>query len=134
MKIDYPVSTGFIIRHTMKKLLILIVAIALFLHFYPQPEVDKKFAEIKATALEKFSSATDTKVRLKADKIYTDLKDKLSSFSAEEQEYLKELTSSREQVKAFYLDHCKGKKHTVNFHSVNLKSVCQTIDKYQNLL
>jgi len=118
----------------MKKLLILIVAIALFLHFYPQPEVDEKFTEIKTIALDKFSSATDTKVRLKSDKIYTDLEHKFDSFSEEEQKYLKEITATRKQVKDFYLDYCKGDKQTIRFHTVNLTSVCRTIDKYQTLL
>jgi len=118
----------------MKKLLILIVAIALFLHFYPQPEVDEKFTEIKTIALDKFSSATDTKVRLKSDKIYTDLEHKFDSFSEEEQKYLKEITASREQVKEFFYSYCKGDKQTIKFHAVNFESVCRTISRYENLL
>ena len=54
----------------MKNLLILIVAVALFLHFYPQPELDDWFAQQKETILTSFSEATDTQVSLKSDKIF----------------------------------------------------------------
>ncbi|MEW6983712.1 hypothetical protein AAD001_13755 [Colwelliaceae bacterium 6471] len=118
----------------MKKLLILIVAIALFLHFYPQPEVDKKFEELKNTLLTQFSDATDTKVRLKADKIYTDLESQFDTFNSDEIIYLKEITLTRRSVKAFYAEYCQGKKSNPKFHSTNLAKVCKTIDNYQSLL
>ena len=47
----------------MKNLLILIVAAALFLHFYPQPELEDWFSEKKVTAIAIFAKATDTQVR-----------------------------------------------------------------------
>jgi hypothetical protein len=50
------------IRAFMKNLLILIVAIALFLHFYPQPEVTKFYNEQKEALLEGFSDFSDTRV------------------------------------------------------------------------
>ena len=56
-----------------EKYIILIVAAALFLHFYPQPELEAWFEEQKTEVLKVFSDATDTKVRLKSDKIYQDL-------------------------------------------------------------
>ena len=118
----------------MKNLLILIVAIALFLHFYPQPEVDKKYQEIKTQVLSAFSDATDTKVRLKADKVYTDLKPELDSFNEEEIKFLKEITTDRHSVRNFYQDYCEGDKQTPIFHSTNLGKVCKVIGNYQSLL
>ncbi|MCW8864764.1 MAG: hypothetical protein OQK09_10175 [Colwellia sp.] len=118
----------------MKNLLILIVAIALFLHFYPQPEVTKFYNEQKEAVLEGFSEFSDTRVRLKADKIFTDLQPKLESFSVEEVKYLKEITSSRANVKAFYQDYCKEQTKNVVFHPANQASVCQTISQYENML
>ena len=82
-------------------------------------------------ALDTFSSATDTKARLKADKIYTDLKEELDSFTEDEVDYLKEVTRNRDSVKAFYLDYCKANKNNPKFHTVNLGKVCKTINRYQ---
>jgi uncharacterized protein YpmS len=118
----------------MKNLLILIVAIALFLHFYPQPEVTKFYNEQKEALQDGFSEFSDTRVRLKVDKIFTDLQSELARFSAEEVAYLKEITSSRAKVKEFYQSYCKEKIASMTFHPVNQMSVCQTISQYENML
>ena len=122
---------GCIIRHTMKKLLILIVAISLFLHFYPQPELNKKSDEIMNIALETFSKFTDTKARINVDKINADLKSELYSFTEDEVNYLKKITRDSDSVETFYLNYCKEKNQNLNLHSVNLLKVCQTIGQYQ---
>jgi len=118
----------------MKNILILIVAAALFLHFYPQPEVTKFYNETKETLLEGFSEFSDTNVRLKADKIFIDLKPELKSFSSEEVDSLKEITSSRKNVNVFYQDYCKDKKRSAIFHSANQAKICKTISQYENML
>ncbi|MBL0710001.1 MAG: hypothetical protein JJV99_03125 [Colwellia sp.] len=118
----------------MKNILILIVAIALFLHFYPQSEVTQFYNKQKEALLEGFSEFSDTKVRLKADKVFIDLESKLDSFSTEEVEYLKEITSSRSNVKTFYQNYCKEQIVNAIFHPVNQANVCQTISKYENML
>jgi len=118
----------------MKNILILIVAIALFLHFYPQSEVTQFYNEQKEVLLEGFNEFSDTKVRLKADKVFIDLESKLDSFSTEEVEYLKEITSSRSNVKTFYQNYCQEKTANATFHSVNQGKVCHTISKYENML
>lgn len=118
----------------MKNLLILIVAAAVFLHFYPQPEVTKFYNEQKEALLDGFSEFSDTKVRLKADKIFTDLQSKLENFSAEELKYLKEITSSRANVKEFYNNHCQKNVSSITFHPVNQSDVCKTITQYENML
>lgn len=122
------------IRAFMKNLLILIVATALFLHFYPQPEVTKFYNEQKEALLDGFSDFSDTRVRLKSDKIFTDLESELDSFSLEEVEYLKEITSSRTNVKEFYQSYCQGNAKSMTFHSTNQASVCDTISQYENML
>lgn len=118
----------------MKNLLILIVAAALFLHFYPQPEVTQFYDEQKQTLLDGFEQFSDTKVRLKADKIFIDLKPKLDQFSAEEVDYLKEISSSRASVKSFFEDYCTSEKRSIIFHSDNQVKVCQTISQYESML
>ena len=114
----------------MKILLILIVATALFLHFYPQPEVDDWFEEQKTVVLDAFSESTDTQVRLKSDKIYSDLKNQLIHFSNDEKDFLKEITSDRESVKTFFVDFCEGNKQSPNFHRENQEKVCRKISEY----
>ncbi|MBL4941558.1 MAG: hypothetical protein JKY81_07835 [Colwellia sp.] len=118
----------------MKNLLILIVATAVFLHFYPQPEVTKFYNEAKESLLDGFSEFSDTSVRLKADKIFSDLKPQLSSFSADEVNVLKEITSSRVKVNSFYQDYCIGTKRSAIFHPTNQATICKTISKYENML
>ena len=118
----------------MKNILILIVAAAVFLHFYPQPEVTKFYNETKETLLDGFAEFSDTNVRLKADKIFIDLKPQLKKFSSEEVEFLKEITSTRSSVNDFYQEYCKVKKRSAIFHQVNQAKVCRTISKYENML
>lgn len=118
----------------MKNILILIVAAAVFLHFYPQPEVTSFYNKTKESLLDGFSEFSDTSVRLKADKIFIDLKPQLKSFSSEEVDFLKEITSSRSNVNSFYLEYCKNKKRSVIFHQANQSKVCKTISQYENML
>ena len=118
----------------MKKLLILIVAAALFLHFYPQPDVEEWFTEQKTKVSDTFSEATDTQVRLKADKIYNDLKDQFANFSNEEQVFLQEITVDRQSVKAFFVEFCEGNEQSPNFHRENQEKVCRKIAQFSALL
>jgi len=118
----------------MKHLLILIVAAAVYLHFYPNEEVTNFYNKQKQFLLDGFSEFSDTKVRLKADKIYLDLESELDSFSEKEVERLKEISSSRANVKEFYLTICQTKTRDVDFHFSNEKKVCSTISRYVNML
>ena len=123
-----------IIRQGMKKLLILIVAGAIYFHFYPNEKLNSWIFEQKEFVLSYFSDATDTKVRLNSDKIYQDLSRDFSQFNSQEKAYVAEITSSREKVKSFNEQYCKTKKQTPKLHRDNLTKVCYTISKYSNLL
>lgn len=118
----------------MKNLLILIVAIALFLHFYPQSEVTKFYHEQKDMLLEGFAQFSDTKVRLKADKILTDLTPKFDQFSTEEIKYLKEITASKANVSSFFQEYCTSAKRSIILHAENQVEVCKAISQYQSML
>jgi len=118
----------------MKKLLILIVAGALYFHFYPNEKLNNWLLAQKAVVLSYFSDATDTQVRLKSDKIYQDLSRDFAKFNSQEQAYIAEITSSRANVKRFYQQHCVNKKPTAKLHRDNLTKVCHTISQYSNLL
>ncbi len=118
----------------MKNLLILIIASALFLHFYPQPEVTEFYENKKKMLLDSFAEFSETKVRLKSDKILVDLKPKLEQFSVEEVEYLKKITLSKTSVSEFYEEYCKNKKRSIIFHSTNQTEVCKQISQYESML
>jgi hypothetical protein len=121
----------------MKNLLILIVAAAVYFHFYPNEEVTQYYNDSKAVLLDSFSEfneLTDTKVRLKADKIYLDLESELAAFSEQEVEHLKEISSSRDNVKAFYFTICNTDKRDFVFHLTNEQKVCATISRYSSML
>ena len=117
----------------MKKLLILIVAAAVYLHFYPNEQVTQFYNESKQVLLNSFTEFSDTKVRLKADKIYLDLENDLASFSEKEVERLKVITSSRAVVKEFYFTICETEQRDIIFHINNEKKVCATISRYTSL-
>jgi len=114
----------------MKNLLILIVAIATYLHFYPNSEATKFYNEKMEFLLRSFSEFSDTKARMSAKKIYTDLQSDLASFSEEEIIHLKEITSSRRNLKEFNFDVCETKQRDVIFHINNEAKVCKTIANY----
>ncbi len=118
----------------MKKLLILIVAGALYFHFYPNEKLNAWLSEQKTMILGYFSDATDTKIRLKADKIYQDLSKDFAQFTAKEKEYVAEITSSRKSVKDFYQQYCNTNKQTPKLHRENFAKVCQVIGQYSSLL
>ncbi|WP_448565065.1 hypothetical protein [Thalassotalea ganghwensis] len=117
----------------MKNLLILIVAFAIFLHFYPQPKLEAWYIEQKHMILEIFGDATDTKVRLRTEKIYEDLEPKFAQFSKKEITYLKEITAERKSVVAFYNNYCETNKGNPRLHINNKKLVCDTVGKYRHL-
>ncbi|SEL49446.1 hypothetical protein SAMN05216262_11245 [Colwellia chukchiensis] len=118
----------------MKKLLILIVAIALYFHFYPNEKLNLWLAQQKTSILSLFSDATDTKIRLKSDKIYQDLSRDFATFNSQEQAYVAEITASRASVNRFNETYCLGKKRTPKLQRENLLKVCETIAQYANLL
>jgi len=118
----------------MKNLLILIVFAAVFLHFYPQPELERWFNNQKKSAIATFSNATDTRARLSPSIIYKDLTPEFDQFNPEELKILKEITSSRKLVTNFNSEYCHSNKQSPRFHSSNQQKICKVIATYQSLL
>lgn len=118
----------------MKKLLILIVAAALYLHFYPNEKLNNWALEQKQFVLSHFSDATDTKVRLNPNKIFQDLSRDFAQFNSKEKAYVAEITANRTTLKNFYQQHCLNKKQTPKLHRDNLAKVCHVIGQYSHLL
>jgi hypothetical protein len=117
----------------MKHLLFLIVAASLYLHFYPNEKVTTFFNEQKQRLLGQFDELTDTKLQLRAEKIYDDLANELDSFSDKEVERLKQISASRVNVKEFYFTICQTNKRDIVFHLNNEKKVCRTISRYSSM-
>lgn len=117
----------------MKNLLILIVAVALFLHFYPQKELQDFYEQGKQKVLETFSEATDTRVRLDPKKISRDLEVHFNQFKESERHFINELTQSRKNVVEFYRNYCQSSKRSAELHITNQKLVCDAITPYQSL-
>jgi len=116
----------------MKNLLILIVAAAVFLHFYPQPELESWYNKQKELVIKSFNDATDTNVRLSTKKVYSDLEKEFNRFTPEEITYAKEITSEREKIITYFKDYCDNSKVDYNFHPVNQKAVCKVIGQYRS--
>lgn len=146
-KVNFPFITGIlllkncllythrpIIRHLMKNLLILIVAIAIFLHFYPQPEVDEFYEDSLTFLDETFGDTFDTQSRLDPKKILIDLKSDIPTFKIKERAKLEELASSRQSLKAFYDDYCTANKRAKDYRPYVQQKICKTIAKYRKLL
>jgi hypothetical protein len=118
----------------MKNLLILIVAVAVFLHFYPQPEVTQFYETTIADLQEGFSDFSDTSVRLDTAKVRADLEPKLKSFTKKEVKQLDILIDDRKKLRTFYYDFCKENKRSHRFQAQNQKDLCRTISKYSKYL
>lgn len=115
----------------MKNLLILIVAIAVFLHFYPQPELDKWFEQQKSIVLTKFSEATSTQVQLSPERVAKDIAKHFNTFRESERNHTHSITSSRSSIKQYYKEYCsQSVKRDQKLHQENQKKVCQSINKY----
>lgn len=115
----------------MKKLLILIVAAAVFLHFYPQPKLTAWYEQQMNTVMTTFNEITDTQVRLKAEKVYRQIEPKFDQFNPDEQQFVREITASRQAVKSFYFQHCDNKVPTQRLHRKNQALVCQEISTFR---
>ncbi len=115
----------------MKNLLILIVFGAVYLHFFPEPELDAWFAEKKEEAIAGFNNATSTKVKLSTKRVYEDLQQQFEHFSDEEIDYIGELTSKGSKLTSFFFNHCEPYKQNFKFQSKNQRKVCKTISNYR---
>ena len=115
----------------MKNLLILIVCAAVYLHFFPEPEIDAWLAEKKEAAIAAFNTATDTKVKLNARKIYDDLEPQFENFSDEEIDYVTELTAKSKTLIAYYFKNCDPHKQDFKFQAKNQRRVCKVIGNYR---
>ncbi|WP_068544480.1 hypothetical protein [Thalassotalea crassostreae] len=115
----------------LKNIIIIIVAIAVYLHFFPNEQLNEWFEESATKADEKFMDIVDTKARVAPSKIYTSLHKEMKKFSKQEVAYLKEITESREVLKGFYTSSCEEGQENRRLRREHLKMVCDKIDQYR---
>lgn len=114
----------------MKKILILIVALALYLHFFPQPELNAWYEAKKEEFLTELSQSTKVTFRTNLDGIYNDLKKEFISFSEKELANLKTITSSVDTLNEFYQENCQGPQpKRLLFQPDNNDRVCRKISE-----
>ncbi len=117
----------------MKNLLILIVAIAVFLHFFPQPEVEKLYQEQVESLSSIFSGAGG--VSLKLEKVQQDVEAEFATFRKAEKKHAQNITSTRESIIEYYHKHCaRNSKRDHTFHADNQKKVCAVFIKYSKYM
>jgi len=115
----------------MKKLLILITCAAVYLHFFPEPELQAWYDDQIASAKSSFDNATDTTAKLNPKKVYRDLEPSFNQFLDDEIDYVDELTTDRTALISFYKKQCDPYKQDFKFQSKNQKNVCSAIGKYR---
>lgn len=108
----------------MKKLLILIVSAAIYLHFFPNPELTQFYEDKKSQFLNKMSQSSQVTFKKKMNNIYNEIKADYVGFSATELAKLKDITESVESIEQFNEEYCvKGKKNK-NFHPDHIDKIC----------
>ncbi len=119
----------------MKNILILIVAFAVFLHFYPQPKLEAFYQEQKEAVLAAFSEATDTGVSLKLERVAEDINAKSSTFRKSEKAHAATITESKASVQLYYETYCKGRgKKDTKLHPNNQAEICRVLANYTSFM
>ena len=117
----------------MKYLLIVIVAVAVYLHFYPNEQLNEWYETNKENAQESFSEIADTKARVAPSKLISALQSDFKKFSKGEVAYVKEVAETRQSLKTFYKEYCVEIKDNPRLRREYLKKVCATVDQYRIL-
>ena len=116
-----------------KNLIIIIVAIAVYLHFYPNEELNEWFSETKQQAQEDFSEIADTKAKVAPSKLISVLQTDFKKFSKNEVAYVKQVAETRDSLKAFHKEYCVEPKDNPRLRRQYQLKVCSTIDQYRIL-
>ncbi|WP_394171811.1 hypothetical protein [Thalassotalea litorea] len=115
----------------MKKILILIVAAAVYLHYYPSPQLNAWWEEQKTAIDNKFNDVMDTKARVSPSKLLSVMAGDLRKASKNERAYIEQLTESRDNIRNYYNEYCSTGKHNRRL-SKNLQlNLCSNIEQHR---
>ncbi|WP_371187590.1 hypothetical protein [Thalassotalea maritima] len=117
----------------MKNLLIIIVAIAVYLHYYPNQELNAWYDKQLNTAQTMFNEVAGTKLRISPKKVITVLSKELQNYSNSELAYVEQITDSRDNLRAFYSDYCPELKPNRKLRRAYVRQVCKAVDDYRIL-
>ncbi|QBY04276.1 hypothetical protein E2K93_07685 [Thalassotalea sp. HSM 43] len=116
-----------------KKILVIIVAAAVYLHFYPNAELTAWYNEQIGSAKQNFSEIADTKARVAPSKILTVLQPEFKKYSKREVAYVESIAASRDDLRLFYDEYCPNLKTNTRLRRAYLQQVCDTVDQYRIL-
>ncbi len=112
-----------------KNLLIIVVAAAVYLHFYPNEDVNKWVAEQKENADELFNETFDTKARVSPKKLLSAMQKDMQKFTKAEVAYLETLVESRSDLKEFNKTYCGTTKRNPQMRDIQVDQVCEKISQ-----
>ena len=116
-----------------KKILIIIVAAAVYLHYYPNEELTNWYNSSKEEAQTKFADISDTNARVAPSKLISVLQQDFKTFSKNEVTYVKSLAESRESLREFHKSYCLTEKNNDRLSRDHLLKVCSTLEQYRIL-
>ncbi|WNC72478.1 hypothetical protein RGQ13_00455 [Thalassotalea psychrophila] len=116
-----------------KNLIIIIVAAAVYLHFYPNEELNEWYSATIEEAQESFSEIADTKAKVAPSKLISVLHQDFKKFSKGEVAYVKKIAETRDSLKAFHKEYCVEPKDNPRLRRQYQLKVCATIDQYRIL-
>ncbi|TRX58010.1 hypothetical protein [Thalassomonas sp. M1454] len=116
-----------------KKILVIIVAAAVYLHFYPNEELTNWFNSSKEEAQTKFADISDTKAKVAPSKLISVLQRDFKNFTKFEVAYVKELAESRENLREFHKTYCETEQGNERLRREHVKKVCSTLEQYRIL-
>ncbi|OUS23897.1 hypothetical protein A9Q98_14275 [Thalassotalea sp. 42_200_T64] len=117
----------------MKNILIIIVAIAVYLHYYPNEQVNEWYDTYIGQAKQSLSEVTDTKVKVAPSKLLTVLQRDFEQYTKSEVAYIEAIASSRKSVRSFHQKYCGEFKGNTRLRHEHVKKACRTIDQYRIL-
>ena len=116
-----------------KKILIIIVAAAVYLHYYPNEELTNWYNSSKEAAQTKFADISDTKAKVAPSKLISVLQQDFKTFSKNEVAYVKSLAESRDSLREFHKTYCGTNKNNNRLSKSHLQLVCSTLEQYRIL-
>lgn len=128
---DLDITKG--LTQMFKNILIIIVAIAVYLHFYPNEALTNWYNTTKESATTQFADIADTKARVAPSKLINVLQQDFKKFSKHEVAYVKELAQSRESLRAFHKDYCETGKDNRRLRRDYQLIVCAKLEQYRIL-
>lgn len=117
----------------MKKLIVLVVGLGLFIHFYPDSPVSEWFYDQKEAITDKVDSISGTDIQFNFRNALNELTKNMPEFNANERAYVESITRTKEEVADFFQKYCEEESFNAQLKAENLQVVCNYLDKQSAL-